>query len=85
MNIRRIFVIIIVMIIAGFVNNLNVLADDNREIITGTAYTLPVEDVLIKARLYRGHSHDRQHLGIYMPAGSSFSIRAKDNKSFKLE
>ena len=85
MNSRRIFVIIIVMIIAGFVNNLNVLADDNREIITGTAYTLPVEDVLIKARLYRGHSHDRQHLGIYMPAGSSFSIRAKDNKSFKLD
>ena len=51
-----------------------VIEDGDRKI-QRTLYTLPDESALIDASLNRAHYHDRQDLGIYLPAGKSFRIR----------
>ena len=74
-NILKILIFIFVLLI-----NINIKAEDS-SIVTGTTYTLPSADVnaLLKVKTYRGYGMDRQNLGIYMPAGSSFKIRTKQN------
>ena len=54
-------------------------------IVSGETYVLPSENILAKAGLTRGNSQDRQHLGIYMPAGSSFMIRSVDGTIFQID
>ena len=77
-------VIYIVLLLFSFALNLNVHADDS---IPGSAYVLPRDLVnkLLGIGVYRGYGMDRQDLGIYMPSGSSFKIRVKDNKKMHVE
>lgn len=84
---KKMKVIVIFLIMYMFTITFNILLTPvyAEDIITGTAYVLPVEPELIKAQLYRGYLQDRQHIGIYMPAGSSFEIRSKDSKGFKID
>ena len=60
-------------------------ADDG--VISKSMYVLPktVVDQLLNLKVYRGYGMDRQDLGIYMPAGSSFQIKLKQNVTLSLE
>lgn len=49
--------------------------DSDGQKIQKTLYTKEAADHLTNVGLYRGYNHDRQHLGIYMKAGSSLKIR----------
>lgn len=80
-NILKILIFIFVLLI-----NINIKAEDNN-IVTGTIYTLPsaIVNKLLSLKVYRGYGMDRQDIGIYMPQGSSFKIRIKQNKTISLE
>ena len=82
----KIFNYLFIIIGTFLIFNITILAEDSDEnIITGSTYTLPDAQALLKAKLYRGHNQDRQNLGIYMPAGSSFKIRSKNGKNFSVD
>ena len=80
-NILKILIFIFVLLI-----NINIKAEDS-SIVTGTTYTLPsaIVNKLLSLKVYRGYGMDRQDIGIYMPQGSSFKIRIKQNKTISLE
>ena len=82
---EKFFMFVLIMFILTIIFKLSLGPVYASDTITGNAYVLPSEPELLKAKLYRGHSQDRQHIGIYMPAGSSFEIRSKDSKSFKID
>ena len=72
------------MIILLFLSiSINISAAD--DVIVGSVYTVPSAQPLLNAALYRGHGMDRQNIGIYMPAGSSFKIRSTNGKRFRLD
>ena len=75
---RIVFKILLILFVITF--NSVVFAEDEN-VTSGTSYTLPSADVntLLKVGVYRGYGMDRQNLGIYMPAGSSFKMRTKQN------
>ena len=80
---KRFFLVILLLIVL-FSSKTIIKAIDST-VISGEAYVLPAENALTKAGLYRGVSQDRQHVGIYMPAGSSFMIRSTSDESFLID
>ena len=81
---KRFFLVILLLLIVLFSSKTIIKAIDST-VISGEAYVLPAENALTKAGLYRGVSQDRQHVGIYMPAGSSFMIRSTSDESFLID
>ena len=75
---------VIILFILFCITNSMISAIDS-SIISRDAYVLPSENILAKTGLIRGNSQDRQHLGIYMPAGSSFMIRSVDGTIFQID
>ena len=74
----------IILFILFCITNSMISAIDS-SVISRDAYVLPSENILAKTGLIRGNSQDRQHLGIYMPAGSSFMIRSVDGTIFQID
>ena len=75
------FIILVLFLTLG----INISAADDADVSVGTSYTVPSAQALLNASLYRGHGQDRQNIGIYMPAGSSFKIRSTSGKRFRLD
>lgn len=67
--------------------NIENMKAENSNIITGTSYTLPkaIVDKLLDLKVNRGYGMDRQDLGIYMPAGSSFKIRVTGDINLNID
>lgn len=75
------FIIILTFV---FICRINISAS---ETISGKAYMFPADigAKLLSIGVNKGYGMDRTDVGIYMPAGSSFKIRSKDNRKFNFE
>ena len=80
---KRFFLVILLLVVLfSFKSSINAL---DSTVVSGEAYALLSENLLTNAGLYRGKEQDRQHMGIYMPAESSFMIRSTDGKEFLID
>ena len=85
MKIKRILLCILTFLAVFGIFSYNISADE--DIITGNSYVLPKASVnkLLSIGVYRGYGMDKQNLGIYMPAGSSFKIKSTNNIRLVIE